>query len=113
VPLSANFCGEPAALSLIVIAAVNTPITVGAKCPWMVQLAPSARLVPQLLAKINEDALVPVTAMLVIDRTEVPVLVIVTICEALEVPTCVAGKVTLVVESVTGGVVPVALNVMV
>jgi len=87
VPVKAMLCGEPAALSVIVTAAVSAPVAVGAKCPWIEQLAPTARLVPQLLAKTNEDALVPVTAMLVIVNAAAPVLVIVTDCDVLEVPT--------------------------
>lgn len=67
--------------------AVSGPVAVGVKCPWMVQLAPAARLVAQLFAKTNEDASAPVTAMPVMVRVEAPVLVNVTLCEALEVPT--------------------------
>jgi len=43
--------------------------------------------VPQVFAKTKEEALAPVTAMLVIDTAAVPVFVMVTYCEALEVPT--------------------------
>lgn len=75
VPFSVIVCGDPAALSMMVTAAVNGPFVVGAKWPWMVQTTPTARLVPQLLAKTNDDAAVPVTAMLLIDNVAVPVLV--------------------------------------
>jgi hypothetical protein len=51
VPLKAMVCGEPLALSVIVIVAGRAPVVVGEKWPWMVQLAPAARLEPQLLAK--------------------------------------------------------------
>ena len=84
-------CGEPATLSLMVTDAVSAPVVVGAKCPWMVQRAPAARLVPHALAKTNEEASAPVTVMLVIVKAAVPVLVMVIDCEALEVPTVVAG----------------------
>ena len=106
------FCGEPIALSVMVTAAFSAPVAVGAKCPWMVQLSPTARLAPQVLAKTNEDAFVPVTAMLVIVNAAVPVLVMVTDCEALEDPTFVAGNERLAAESVTGtaGATPVPLN---
>jgi hypothetical protein len=53
----------------------------------MVQFAPIARLEPQLFANTNEEAFVPVTAMLVIASTELPVLVRVTLCERLVVLT--------------------------
>lgn len=78
-------------MSLMVTDAVSAPVVVGAKCPWMVQLAPAARLVPHALAKTNEEASAPVTVMLVIVKAAVPVLVMVIDCEALEVPTVVAG----------------------
>ena len=84
-------CGETAALSAIVTDAVSAPAAVGAKWPWMVQLAPTARLVPQVFAKTNEDAFVPVTVMLVIFNAAGPVLVMVTDCDPLEVPTFVSG----------------------
>lgn len=85
-PLSAILCGEFAALSTMVMAAVRGPPTVGAKCPWMLQLAPTARLVPQEFPNVNEDALGPVTVMLVIDRAWPPVLVRVTVCDAVADP---------------------------
>jgi len=62
----------------MVTAAFNAPADVGAKWPWMVQLAPAARLVPQLLANTHDDAFVPVTAMLVIGNAALPTLVMVT-----------------------------------
>jgi len=71
-------CGDPVALSVMVTAAASAPVAVGAKWPWMEQLAPAARLVPQVLAKTKEDALAPVTAMLVMVNAAVPVLVMVT-----------------------------------
>jgi len=86
VPLNAMVCGEPAVLSVIMTVAFNGPAAVGAKCPWMTQLAPTARLVPHVFAKTNEDTFVPVTAMLVIEKAAVPVLVIVTDCELLDWP---------------------------
>jgi hypothetical protein len=80
-------CGDPEALSVMVTAAVRAPVAVGVKCPWMVQLAPIARLDPQLFANTNEEAFVPVTAMLVMASVELPVFVNVTLCERLVVPT--------------------------
>ena len=68
VPVRAIDCGEPAALSLTVIAAVIGPKATGVKCPWIVQLAPAARLFPQVFAKTNEDAFAPVTWKPVIDN---------------------------------------------
>jgi hypothetical protein len=90
------------ALSVMVTAAANAPPAVGAKWPWMVQFAPAARLVPQLLANTNEDALAPVTAMLAIDKAALPLFVITTVCDPLDVPTVVVANARLVGESVTG-----------
>jgi len=101
------------ALSVMVIAAVIAPAFVGAKWPWKVQFAPTARLVPQLFAKTKEDALAPVTAILVIDKAAVPVLVSVTVCDALVSPTVIEPNARLVGDKVTGGATPVPLNAMV
>jgi hypothetical protein len=49
VPLRATLCGEPVASSVIVILAVRVPAAVGVKVTEIVQLAPAATLVPQLL----------------------------------------------------------------
>ena len=110
VPVNAILCGEVLALSEIVTAAVRAPVVVGAKWPWMVQLAPTATLVPQLFANTNEDAFVPVTAMLVIDNAASPVLVSVTDRDPLDKPTFTEPYERLVAERVTGGSRPVPLN---
>lgn len=112
VPFNATLCGEALALSVMVTPAVNAPVLVGAKCPWMVQFAPAARLVPQLFAKTNEDAFVPVTTMLVIDKAAFPVFVSVTDCELLDKPTEVAAKGMLVADRDTTGPTPVPVNAM-
>jgi hypothetical protein len=106
-------CGEPVALSVIVIAAVSAPVVVGPKCPWIVQFAPAARLAPQLLPKTNEEASVPVTAMLVIDRLAAPVFVMVTDCDALEVPTTWVPKERLVLENVTCAAAKEGINMQI
>ena len=113
VPLSAIVCGEVTALSVMVMDAVNAPVLVGAKWPWMVQLAPAARLAPQLFAKSNDAALAPVTAMLVMDNVAVPVLVSVTVPELPDKPTYTDPRERLVADSVTGGSTPVPLSAMV
>jgi len=79
VPVSAIDCGEPVALSVIVTAAVTAPAAVGAKCPWMVQFAPTAMIDPQLLANTNEEAFAPVTAMLEMVTVELLVFLRVTL----------------------------------
>ena len=71
-------CGEPVALSVIETVAVYAPAAVGAKCPWIVQFAPGARLDPQLLVKTKDAALAPVTVMLETANVELLVFVKVT-----------------------------------
>ena len=80
------------------------------KCPWIEQLAPAARLLPQEFANTNDDAFAPVTAMLVIDSGASPVLVKVTDCDALDVPTAWSPYVRLTAESDTSGTTPVPVN---
>ena len=101
VPVSAMDCGELPALSLMVTAARSAPVCVGVKWPWMVQLAPAARLEPQVLANTNDEAFVPVTAMLMIGNGDPPVLDRVTDCDALVVPTCWVPYERLVADSET------------
>jgi hypothetical protein len=48
VPLRGTFCGLPAALSVILSAAVRVPATVGLNLTKMLQLAPTASELPQL-----------------------------------------------------------------
>ena len=98
-------------MSVILMAAVSAPVAAGVKWPWMVQLAPAATPAPQLFANANEEALVPDTAMLAMDRAAVPVLVSVTDCEALVDPTSWLGKDKLLAERDTVvGVKPVPLK---
>jgi hypothetical protein len=53
----------------------------------MVQLAPDAKLEPQVFANTNEDAFAPPTSMLMMPSGPFPVLVNITDCDALDVPT--------------------------
>jgi hypothetical protein len=48
VPVNVMVCGLVGSASLMVTAAVRLPIAVGLKVTLIVQLAPAARLVPQL-----------------------------------------------------------------
>src|ERR1035441_10760107 len=64
--------GEPVALSATEMAAVRLAAETGVKLTVMVQLAPTASDVPQLLLSPKLLALVPVTEMLVIVSAAVP-----------------------------------------
>ena len=110
VPVSAMLCGDPPALSVMATDAASAPPVVGSKSPVMLQLAPAATLVPQVFVNANEVAFAPVTAMPVIDKVPWPVLVRVTDCEAVAVPTADEPNERLVAERLTAGPRPVPLS---
>src|SRR3989442_1535220 len=92
VPASDTDCGLPAASSVMFTAAACTPGPAGVKLTLIVQLAPGAtELVPigQVLpaAKAKSAACAPVMVMLVRFSGAPPLLVRVTFCAALVVPT--------------------------
>ena len=78
VPLSGAVCGLPGALSAMESAAVRKPDAEGVNVTLMLQLAPAARLVPQVVVRAKFAALVPVIVMLVMVMLAVPVFVSVT-----------------------------------
>ncbi len=100
-------------MSVTWIAADSDVAEAGLKSTEKVQLAPAARLLPQVLDGIrNEDAPVPVEVIEEMVRLAVPVFLSVTVCEAEVVPTVVAGKLSEVGLSVTAaaGLLPVPLT---
>ena len=68
-PDKVMFCGAPPPLSWADTFAVNAPLSLGVKVTLIVQLAPAARLVPQLL----------VWEKLVVRAPEIKMLVMVTV----------------------------------
>ena len=92
-------CGLEAALSDSVIAPVSVPEAVGLKVTEIVQLAFTARLVPQVLV----CAKLPEAAMLLNVSAAVPVLLSVTACVALVVPTVWLANVKLAGDKLTTG----------
>jgi hypothetical protein len=78
VPVRAAVWGLPVALSVTVRVPVLAPVAVGLNVTLMAQLAPAARLVPQLLVCEKSALLVPVNVMLVRVNAAVPLLVSVT-----------------------------------
>ena len=52
VPVRATFCGEPVALSATSRVAVKVPVAAGLKLTEMVQVAPAASVVPQVVVLI-------------------------------------------------------------
>jgi hypothetical protein len=113
VPARLTVCGLFAALSAIVRLAVRLPVAVGVKVTLIVQLAPVATLDPQLLACAKSPGFVPATAIEEIVRATLPLLVSVTGCEALGVPTAWLLKVKLLAETPATGAVPVPVRLTV
>ena len=107
-PVRVTICGDPPALSVMAITAVSAAADAGVKCPWMMQFAPIARLDPQGFGNTNEAASAPVTLMLVIARAALPVLVSVTCCGALDVPTSWMPNATPVADSDATGALPLS-----
>ena len=71
-PVKLTLCGEPVALSLMLIDADRGPDAVGVKVTEIVQLAPAATLLPHVLVWWKSDALVPVTPTPVMDSAALP-----------------------------------------
>lgn len=108
VPLKLAVCGEPLALSEIISAPVRVPTTDGVNVTEIVQLAPAATLVPQLLVSAKSpDAAIELSV-----RAAWPEFVSFTACAVLVVPVVCEAKVRLVGDSVAVGVAatPVPLS---
>jgi hypothetical protein len=98
VPVTFITCGPPGALSTMEIAPAVTPAVVAVYATVIVQLAPAARLEPQVFVSVKVEG---VTAILVIDNFVLFSFVTVTVSEPVEIPSGAPGKVTLLLERVT------------
>jgi hypothetical protein len=87
VPLSEALSGLSGALSVIVSVPARVPVAAGVNVKLIVQDAPTATDVPQLFVCAKSPAFVPVMAILVMLNAAFPVLLNVTACAALVVPT--------------------------
>jgi hypothetical protein len=103
VPLKATLCGLPAALSVTLTVDVRLPVLVGLNTALIVQLALAASVDPQVFVCVKSRRLPPVTLMPFNESVDVPVLVSVTTCAVLLVPTVWLPKVNEVGESRTVG----------
>ena len=74
VPVRVAVCGLPVALSVTATAAARVPDAAGTNVTLIVQLAPAATDVPQVLLWAKSPLLVPVTATLVMLNAALPVL---------------------------------------
>ena len=85
-PVSELVCGEPGALSLTESVAASVPAEVGSNVTEMVQDAPAASVLPQVLVLIKAALLVPVRLMPAIASGALPGLVSIAFCVADVVP---------------------------
>src|SRR5262249_39356094 len=90
-------CGLEESESVKVKVPVRVPTAVGVNFTLWMQLAPAARLCPQLPALLKS----PLIVMLVIDNAVVLLFVRVTFCAELVIPTVTEPKFRLVGETVT------------
>src|SRR5207249_4739449 len=92
VPVRLTACGLPLALSVTLNDALLVPLAVGVKVTLIVHCAPAATEVPQLLVCPKSPLLAPVMAMLEMFNVAEPMLLRVTACAALVVPTISFGN---------------------
>ena len=100
VPVSLTVCGEPVALSEILMPAALAPAETGLNVTERVQLAPAASVAPQVLDNTKSSACAPVNAMELNVKADLLLLVKVTVSAADVVPTDVEAKATLVDDNV-------------
>ena len=79
VPVRLTVWGLPVALSVRVTAALRVPLAAGVKVTLIVQLAPAATELPQLLVCAKSLGFAPVSARLEMLKAELPVLFSVTV----------------------------------
>ena len=107
VPERLTVCGLPLALSVMLTEAVRLPLAAGVNVTRIVQLVLAATELPHVLLCAKSLALVPVSARLVMLKAALPVLLRVTACAVLVVPTDWLPKARLVGERLATGAVPV------
>src|SRR6266581_5927541 len=115
VPPRATVCGLSVALSVKIRLALRAPVVPGVTVMVIVQELPAARvlvLAGQVLVCAKSAAFVPVSAMLLMLKDVVPLLVSVTVCAVLSIPTFWLPKFTLVGFRLTAGaaITPVPLR---
>jgi len=113
VPERISFCGLLNALSVTVTLAVRLPVAVGLKVTVMPQLAPAAKVLPQVLVWAKSPGLAPPMAMLVMFKVVLARLVMVAVCGALVVPMDCEAKVKLAGANLTAVPLPLRAAVCV
>ena len=104
VPERLTVCGLPRALSMMLTEALKLPLADGLNVALIVQWAPAASDLPQVLPCAKLARLVPLTTMMAILNVAVPVLLRVTVCALLVVFTDWMPKARLVDERLAAGV---------
>jgi hypothetical protein len=94
------------ALSVMVTVPVLLPTAAGVKVTLMVQLPPAATLAPHALVSAKS----PVAEMLVMFSGAAPVLLSVTVCVLLVLPSCCLANVRFGVERLTTGPIGTTVN---
>ncbi len=102
-PVRLAVCGLLLSLSVTVNVALSAPTIDGVKVTSIEQLAPAARLVPQLFVCVKSPLLAPVKAILEILSEELLPLVSAIACTALVVPTVWLPNVKADGDKLTGG----------
>ena len=99
VPDKFTICGLPLPLSAIVSVPVRLPVAVGENVTLIAQLAPTTKLLPQVLVSTKS----PLAVTLATAMSEAPVFVNVTDCGALVLPTSWPLKVSALAERLAMG----------
>src|SRR5258707_11664233 len=111
-PVSERVCGELGALSVTVSVPARGPPTVGANATCMVHAVLTATVLPHVLlpGTITKSPAIPT---LCTSSGTPPLLVRVTVCAAEDIPTPVAGKVTVEkgARDTPGGATPMPFRV--
>jgi len=102
VPVSATSRGDPVALLAMESEALNVPAAAGLSSTEIVQLAPAASELPQVVVgEMNDAMLVPVKLLVPSVTVDVPVFFTVTTCGAVATPKALEGKLRLAGDTVT------------
>jgi hypothetical protein len=110
VPVKATVWGLPVALSVMETVPDLAPVAEGVKVTLIEQMAPAAKLEPQVFVCAKSVLLVPVIAMPNMLSVPVPLLVIVTTLAALVAPTNWLPNARDVGDRVTAGATPVPVR---
>ena len=108
VPVSGTVCGLPAALSVTFSVAVRVPVAEGLKTTDMVQLVPGVSVRPAQASSVLKSRPAWLIDTPLMNRFASPVLVTVTDCGALVVPTACEPNVSEVGVNVTAGAAALA-----